>query len=641
MTATADTGGSWRSTSLGLLGDERLARHAGAGDAQAFAVVYERYHLALYRYCRSILRNDADAQDALQSTFASAFAALRNGQRDAPMRPWLFRIAHNESISALRRRRPAVDLAAASERGTASAEDEVAGRAEIYLLMRDLRELTDRQRSALVLRELSGLSHEEIAITLGTTIGAAKQMIFEARRALFEFAQGRDMSCDEIRRTISDADGRSLRGRRVRAHLRECTGCAAFAGAIAARTERLHALTPVLPAAATAGLLGRIAVSHVGRGGGSGLARLAAGAAGKGATAGAGFGANALAGVAVVASATVGVTVGVDKFVHTMSPAAAVRAPAPAAVSRAAAGRSSSPSGPAGLAIARPAVPATENGSGAPARPGSAVTLRIHSGHSLAARRRPGLTGAGAAQWPRGTSGPAGPATATGAAETGSVTSREPMAGSFSGGPANRAPASAGADAPGRKGNGNGNGWSSTGSGNSHSAGASTSTGSGHSESSGSTGSAGSAGASASAHHGSWGSGHSGSWGSGLNGSAGSGTSDSTGSAQSASAGSGNPQSAGAGNSHATGSGNPHSSGSGNPYANTNDSDAVSGALGAVTSTVHHASPGVSNAVGALTGAVNASPQASAPASPAPPSTPTAVPPVISLPAPALLHGHH
>src|SRR5881227_3223340 len=84
---------------LALLGDERLARLVTAGHARAFAVVYERHHQALYRYCRSILRHDADAQDALQSTFAAALAALSRGQRDAPIRPWFFRIAHNEAVS--------------------------------------------------------------------------------------------------------------------------------------------------------------------------------------------------------------------------------------------------------------------------------------------------------------------------------------------------------------------------------------------------------------------------------------------------------------------------------------------------------------------------------------------------------------
>src|SRR3954452_16198223 len=75
-----------------------------------FAAVYERHHQALYRYCRSILRHEEDAQDALQNTMARAFSALQSEQRDFELRPWLFRIAHNEAISILRRRRPTEEL---------------------------------------------------------------------------------------------------------------------------------------------------------------------------------------------------------------------------------------------------------------------------------------------------------------------------------------------------------------------------------------------------------------------------------------------------------------------------------------------------------------------------------------------------
>ncbi|MGH2881991.1 MAG: RNA polymerase sigma factor, partial [Solirubrobacteraceae bacterium] len=191
MPIAARTSAGAGTAPLRLLGDERLARLAAAGHARAFAIVYERHHQALYRYCRSIVRNDADAQDALQSTFTAAFAALARGGRDVPIRPWLFRIAHNEAVSALRRRRPTAELTAASDYGTTSVEDQVAERAELGLLLRDLRELHERQRSALVMRELSGLSHDEIALALQTSVGAAKQAIYEARRSLFEFAEGR------------------------------------------------------------------------------------------------------------------------------------------------------------------------------------------------------------------------------------------------------------------------------------------------------------------------------------------------------------------------------------------------------------------------------------------------------------------
>jgi RNA polymerase sigma factor (sigma-70 family) len=325
--------GSWPAP-FSRLADERLGRLVASGHERAFAVVYERYHQPLYRYCRSILRDDADAQDALQSTFAAAFAALRRGHRDAPLRPWLFRIAHNESVSILRRRRPSAELSTADVQAAQGVEDQVVDRAELSVLLEDLRELAERQRSALVMRELSGLSHQDIATALGTSVGAAKQTIFEARRSLFEFAEGRAMACDEIRRMISDADGRALRGRRVRAHLRGCRSCAAFAAAIPARGTELRALVPPLPALAAAGLLERIVgTAHAG-GGGAGVTNLALGAAAKGAAAGtsAGFGANALAGIAVVATATVGVTVGVNRIIsapsqtgkaHALSPAAA------------------------------------------------------------------------------------------------------------------------------------------------------------------------------------------------------------------------------------------------------------------------------------------------------------------------------
>src|SRR3954451_22824967 len=87
-----------------------LRSRAARGDAGAFTAVYERHHQALYRYCRSILRHEEDAQDALQSTMARAFAALEREERDFELRPWLFRIAHNEAISILRRRRETDEL---------------------------------------------------------------------------------------------------------------------------------------------------------------------------------------------------------------------------------------------------------------------------------------------------------------------------------------------------------------------------------------------------------------------------------------------------------------------------------------------------------------------------------------------------
>ena len=92
----------------------------------------------------------------------------------------------------------------------------------------DLADLPDRQRAALVLRELNGLSHAEIGVVLELSPGAVKQAIFEARSALFSCREGREMECHDVRRMLSDGDGRVLRGRGIRAHLRSCPDCARF-----------------------------------------------------------------------------------------------------------------------------------------------------------------------------------------------------------------------------------------------------------------------------------------------------------------------------------------------------------------------------------------------------------------------------
>jgi RNA polymerase sigma factor (sigma-70 family) len=243
---------------LQLRRGQPVRSQAVRGDARALAAIYERHHQALYRYCRSILRDDEEAQDALQSTMAKALAALRDEQRDFEVRPWLFRIAHNEAISIVRRRREIADPEAVAAASTDSLAQDVEVRERLAHLRVDLQHLPERQRAALVLRELSGLSHKEIASVLDTTPRAVKQTIFEARVALRDCAAGREMRCDDVQRALSDGDGRVPRGRRMRAHVRSCRSCRQFEAALQSRPADLAALAPALPAAAGAALLGQL-----------------------------------------------------------------------------------------------------------------------------------------------------------------------------------------------------------------------------------------------------------------------------------------------------------------------------------------------------------------------------------------------
>jgi RNA polymerase sigma factor (sigma-70 family) len=254
-----------------------LRSQAARTDPAVLAAIYERHHQALYRYCRSILHDDEDARDALQSTMAKALAALRDEQRDFELRPWLFRIAHNEAISRLRQRREVVDLDALDRVGTDSLAQTLEDRERLALLRADLRDLPERQRMALVLRELSGLSHEEIAGVLDSSARAVKQTIFEARAGLQECAEGRTMLCADVQRALSDGDGRVLRGRRMRAHVRSCRACRQFKTALAQRPADLAVLAPALPATAGAALL-----AHLLPGAKAGLAASAGAAGGAG-----------------------------------------------------------------------------------------------------------------------------------------------------------------------------------------------------------------------------------------------------------------------------------------------------------------------------------------------------------------------
>ena len=93
-----------RFTPLRRLTDDQLAAAVAAGDERAFGVIFERYQQPIYRYCSSILRDPELAADALQNTMIAALRGLEGEERAIALRPRLYRIAHNQSISLIRRR---------------------------------------------------------------------------------------------------------------------------------------------------------------------------------------------------------------------------------------------------------------------------------------------------------------------------------------------------------------------------------------------------------------------------------------------------------------------------------------------------------------------------------------------------------
>src|SRR3954469_11804429 len=237
------------SRALTVMSDERLAQLAAKGSDAAFAALYNRYSGPLFAYCRSITRNVDDGWDALQNAMIKVLVALRRSpERSAPIRPWLFCICHNEAVGVLRRRASAERVAGAAVCTVAAGADEEAFAREVVSeVVSDVQQLPTGQRAALVMRELADLRYDEIAVALETTEGNARQLVFAARAGLRDSRAGRGLPCESVRDQLSLADGRLLRRRSVRAHLRTCDGCREYASTM--RRQPVRALSAWSPLA--------------------------------------------------------------------------------------------------------------------------------------------------------------------------------------------------------------------------------------------------------------------------------------------------------------------------------------------------------------------------------------------------------
>lgn len=265
--------------------------------------VYRRYGQGLYRFCLSITGNAEDAQDALQNTMVKALRSLPGEQRQIQLKPWLYRVAHNESVELLRRRRNEAQLDPESTTGGGELAETAATRERLRRLLDDLGELPERQRAALVMRELAGFDFTQIGEALDTSPAVVRQTVYEARLSLRQLEAGREMDCEKVTWQLSEADGRVLRRRDIQAHLRDCAECREFRDSIGGRRRDLAALAP-LPAAASSGILHAL-LEGAGGNAGTGAGLTAAGA-GAGKAVATSVVVKSVAAVAVVA--TIGVT---------------------------------------------------------------------------------------------------------------------------------------------------------------------------------------------------------------------------------------------------------------------------------------------------------------------------------------------
>ncbi len=176
-----------------------LVQAAKKGDLEAFSDLVKRYDRNVFRIAQHITHNEEDAQDVVQEAFLKAYTNLAQFQGNSKFYTWLVRIAVNEALMKLRRRRSdktvSIDEDVETEEGSMPREvadwspnpEQLYGTSELGdILKKTIQGLPPGFRTVFVLRDVEGLSTEETAEMLGLSIPAVKSRLLRARLQLRE-----------------------------------------------------------------------------------------------------------------------------------------------------------------------------------------------------------------------------------------------------------------------------------------------------------------------------------------------------------------------------------------------------------------------------------------------------------------------
>jgi RNA polymerase sigma-70 factor (ECF subfamily) len=180
------------------LNDTELVRRALERDPDAFRQIMQRHNRRLYRIARSVLRNDSEAEDAVQETYIAAFSYLATFRGESSLASWLSRIAMNEALGRLRRKPAAADFAPTdavrdaeiiqfpSSAASDDPERTMAQRQILQLVEQATDALPEVYRVVFMTRVIEGLSIEETAGLLGIKAETVKTRLHRARRLIQE-----------------------------------------------------------------------------------------------------------------------------------------------------------------------------------------------------------------------------------------------------------------------------------------------------------------------------------------------------------------------------------------------------------------------------------------------------------------------
>jgi RNA polymerase sigma-70 factor (ECF subfamily) len=177
--------------------DAKLVARVQAGDKAAFDLLVLKYQRKILRLLSRMLRDQSEIEDVMQESFIKAYRALPQFRGDSAFYTWLYRIAINTARNwmASQSRRPSSSSSPQSEDGETfdeidnlidnnTPESLLASREIAESVNESIQALPEELRTAIVLREIEGLSYEEIAQAMGCPIGTVRSRIFRAREAI-------------------------------------------------------------------------------------------------------------------------------------------------------------------------------------------------------------------------------------------------------------------------------------------------------------------------------------------------------------------------------------------------------------------------------------------------------------------------
>lgn len=176
--------------------DQSLVLKVQSGDKSAFDLLVLKYQHRVAKLVSRFIYNHAEVEDVTQEVFIKAYRALANFRGDSAFYTWLYRIAVNTAknyLVTMSRRPPSSDLEAgdaenmelgASLRENATPESNMLAREIGETVKQAVEQLPEELKTAIVLREIEGLSYEEIADVMACPIGTVRSRIFRAREAI-------------------------------------------------------------------------------------------------------------------------------------------------------------------------------------------------------------------------------------------------------------------------------------------------------------------------------------------------------------------------------------------------------------------------------------------------------------------------